>query len=434
MVGASRTVAVGNGELRSAGRKVVARGLVRVRALHLAVLFLLLPLFGQSFHYLKALPPLWALSKAFPVISLPLALVLFRGERPVVSRQVLLSFLWLLLLPSFAAMFTFQQDFFTGLTAQVKLLPLLYFFSFLGLLRWMKPTSSELTVGFMTCAATTFVLLVLLWLPAPESWYSGTYKIGDAPLFSADSRGHRIRMPMYFGMIGLFYCFRRLSGHLGSMSRAMWLALYAAGSAAVVGIVRTRSMVVGLAGVAVINLWRQTRLKGRFVMIVLLGVLLPLLFTVPYLNKMFATDESSGFDLRWGTVTDALDFLGTNPLHWIFGVGTLSPLDPAGLITWFNHFFFLADITWLGVVFEYGLIGALLVLLIPVRGLMLSLMLPQNLLLDSLRDYLLYALLISPLYPLTLSPGEVAIILAIFVFALEQRRKRPLLPIGETYA
>ena len=156
-------------------------------------------------------------------------------------------------------------------------------------------------------------------------------------------------------------------------------------------------------------------------MVFLLATLLPLLFTIPYLRSIFATDQSSGFDMRWGTVTDALDFLGTNPLHWIFGVGTLSPLDPAGLITWFNHFFFLADITWLGVIFEYGLVGALLILLIPVRGLMLSRIVPQSRLLASLRDYLLYALLISPLYPLTLSPGEVAIILSLFVFTLERR-------------
>lgn len=39
-------------------------------------LFALLPLFGQTFHYLSALPPLWALSKAFPVLSLPAVLAL----------------------------------------------------------------------------------------------------------------------------------------------------------------------------------------------------------------------------------------------------------------------------------------------------------------------------------------------------------------------
>jgi hypothetical protein len=192
-------------------------------------------------------------------------------------------------------------------------------------------------------------------------------------------------------------------------------------------------MVLGLAATTAIVLWQRTRAKGRTLLILLLAFALPLLFFVPYLRTVFDTGENSGFDVRWGTVTDALDFLGTNPLHWIFGVGTLSPLDPAGLITWFNHFFFLADITWLGVVFEYGLIGAALILLLPIRGLMLSRSAafgssrsaaassPRPELLLSLRDYLLYALLISPLYPLTLSPGEIAIILAIFVFSIENQ-------------
>jgi hypothetical protein len=43
--------------------------------------------------------------------------------------------------------------------------------------------------------------------------------------------------------------------------------------------------------------------------------------------------------------------------------------------------------------------------------------------LGSLSDYLLYVLAISPLYPLTLSPGEVAIILAVFVAALAVRQQ-----------
>jgi hypothetical protein len=153
----------------------------------------------------------------------------------------------------------------------------------------------------------------------------------------------------------------------------------------------------------------------------LIPALATLLFTVPYLRAAFSTDADSGFDVRWTTFNQALDFLGTNPLHWLFGVGTISPLDPAGLITYFNHFFFLADITWLGVLFEYGLIGAVLLLFIPIRGLLLSRRLgplDDRPFLASLQDFLLYAILISPLYPLTLAPGEIAIILAIFVYAI----------------
>ena len=392
-----------------------------IRWRYVLVLLPLLPLFGESFHYVKSLPPLWALSKAFPLVSLPLAVFLFRGERPPVSRQLLLSLLWLILVPSFAAIFTFQQDFFTGLTAQVKLLPLLYFFSFLGLLRWLRPTSDEIAAGFLICAAITLALLVGLWVAAPQSWYSGTYIIGDSPIFSVDNRGDRIRMPMYFGIIGLCYCMRRSFGQ----GRMVWLLLSAAGLAAVVGAVRMRAMVIGLVGIVALNVIRAGP-RARVALLVTFPAFLALLFTVPYLRTAFATDASSGFDIRRITFTDAVEFLGTNPLRWIFGVGTISPLDPGGLITWFNHFFFLADITWMGVVFEYGLVGALLILLIPVRGLLLySNLRPSNdrVFLGSLQDFLIYAILISPFYPLTLAPGEVAIILAVLVYQLDGERR-----------
>jgi hypothetical protein len=405
------------------GGSIAARRQRKANALrwrYVLLLLPLLPLFGESFHYVKSLTPLWALSKAFPLLSLPLVLVLLRGPRPIFSRQLVLSLAWLILIPSFVAIFTFQQDFFTGLTAQVKLLPLLYFFSFLGLLRWLNPTTEELSAGFVICAAVTFALLVALWAFAPQSWYSATYAVGDSPVFSVDNRGDRIRMPMYFGIIGLFYCYRRFLIE----RRVLWLIAALAGFAVVLGAVRMRAMVIGLAAVAAIDAVRWARPRTRVALAILLPVLLALLFEIPYLRSAFATDASSGFDVRWTTFNEALDFLGTNPLHWLLGVGTISPLDPGGMITYFNHFFFLADITWLGVIFEFGLIGAAMFLLLPLRGMLFFRRLrgvSRNPFLGSLQDYLLYVLVISPLYSVTLAPGEIAVILALLVHQWERQ-------------
>lgn len=389
----------------------------------MAVLLLLLPMFGQSFFYVKALPPMWALSKAFPILSLPLALLLFRGERPPFTRQLVLSLLWLVLVPSFAAIFTFQQDFFTGLTAQVKLLPLLYFFSFLGLLRWLKPTAREILVGFVICAAITFILLTVFTVFVPQRYYSGTYVIGDAPFFSSDNRGNRIRMPMFFGIAGIFYWYRRFLQRY----RPVWLVLAGIGFGLVMGVVRTRAMVLGLAGVLAWTSFKTARPAMRVALLLLIPALLFAMSQASYVGSVFSTSESSGIDVRLVTINEAMDFLGTSPVRWLFGVGTISPLDPAGLITYFNHFFFLADITWLGVVFEFGIIGAILILMMPVRGLMLPYNpgTDGNPFLAGLKDYLLYTILISPLYPLTLSPGEITAIMAILVYLRELERNEP---------
>ncbi|MES3152085.1 hypothetical protein [Sphingomonas faeni] len=387
-----------------------------------AALVAVLPLFGQSFHYVKDLAPLWALSKVFPIVSLPLAFFLLAGDRPTAARQVLISCVWLTLVPTFVAIGTFQQTFFIGLAAQIKLLPLLYFFSFLGFLRWLRPTMREVAAGFLICAAITALILLLLWAAAPQSWYKSHYVTGESPILSNDNRGNRIRMPMYFGLIGIFYCYRRFF----VTRRPIWFVLAGIGFAMAMGIVRTRSTVLGLAAVGAITAFAAASPRVRVALIALIPVALAALFSVPYVASVFSTDSSSGFDVRWISTIKAISFLGTDPLRWLFGVGTISPVDPAGLMTYFNHFFFLADITWVGVVFEYGLFGAALILAIPVRGLFLVRQARgggEDPFLGALQDYLLYAVLISELYPMTLAPGEFTVILAIAVFAIEQRRR-----------
>lgn len=389
-------------------------GWCRPRVLFL--LCLVLPFFGQSFHYLKGVLPLWAISKAFPVITLPLTLVVLRHPRLPMTRQVMLTFLWCVLVPSFAAVFYFGQDFFTGVAAQVKMLPLLYFFSFLGLLLLLRPSLSELERSYFTLGLITYLTLVLLWLVIPESSYSGQYGFGSSPLFSHDSRGDRIRMPMYFGMITLFYGYRRFLQGDG----LRWLLTAVAGFLLTLLLVKTRAMVVGAVGVVVINTFRAARPVVRLGLLLLVPPALVGLFSFDYLQSMFSTSPATGFDVRWVTAMKAIDFLGLSPGRWLVGVGTISPTNDDNFFSYFGHFFFLADITWLGVVFEYGFIGALLILLYELRALLffrgnVAYRLNSPFL-GSLCDYVIYVLLISNLYPPTLSPGETAVIMSIFAY------------------
>jgi len=382
----------------------------------IAILLAALPMFGQIFHYMKDLMPLWALSKAFPILSLPLALVVFRYPMAPMSRQVLLSFLWLTIVPSFAGIFYFNQDFFTGLAAQVKLLPMLYFFSFLGLLLMLQPTLREMQMGFLLCGLITFASLIVLWAVIPQAWYNEHYPVGGGPLFSADHRGNRIRMPMFFGIIAIFYyyrCFLR-ERRLGALLAVV------AGVFLTMELVKTRAMLVGILGVIVLNSFFATR---GFLRYLISGIALAAvvgLLAFGNLGTLIGDSAATGFDMRFETILKASDFLGISAMRWLFGVGTISPTSSDSLSAFFNHFFFLADIAWLGVIFEFGLIGALLFLFYEIRGLLLyQTVIQRNIdshFLGSLRDYLLYVLLISNLYPPTLSPGETAVILSVFAY------------------
>lgn len=375
----------------------------------------LLLFFGQAFHYIVAVWPLWALSKAFPIISLPAVLALRHYQRFPMSRQILYSWAWLVLVPSFAAGIYFQQNFFTSITAQVKLLPLLYFFSFLALLLTLKPTLYELERSFIYLSVILAGTLIVFWLVIPDSWYRTDYVVGDAPFFSKDHRGNRIRMSMYFAIIALFFCFRR-----AVFERSLkYLTATAIFIFVVFFIIKTRAMVIGITGVLALNafLWSGPLLR---VLLMILGPLaMIMIFSVGYLATTFSSDASTGFNTREISITLATRFLGDDPLRWLFGVGTISPTSQDSLIDYFHHFFFLADITWLGIIFEYGLIGAILLLLLSLRGLFLYQRLQtyvEDDFLGSLRDYLIYVLMISPFYPVTLTPGESAIIFAIFVY------------------
>ncbi|WP_322069839.1 hypothetical protein [Paraburkholderia bannensis] len=378
-------------------------------------LLALLPLFGQTFHYISALAPLWALSKAFPILSLPAVLRLAGQPRFPVTRQMLISFAWLVLFPSFAAMFYFHEGFFTSITAQVKLLPLLYFFSFLALLLALEPTLHELERSFIVAGMIVIGALIVMWAIVPASFYKDEYVIGQAPFFTNDMRGHRIRMSMYFPIILLFFCFRRavFERHLGYLCGAI------VAFAVTLLIVKTRAMIIGIMGVLIINTLVWSRPLARVAFLLCAPFALVAMFSAGYLATTFNLNSANGFDTRRISMQLASGFLGNDPMRWLFGVGTISPTSRDSLIDYFHHFFFLADITWLGIVFEYGLIGATILLFIQLRGLFLYRRLRAKVnddFLGALYDYLVYILVISFFYPPTLTPGETAVILAVFVY------------------
>ncbi|WP_406237055.1 hypothetical protein ACF3NX_07100 [Acetobacter orientalis] len=378
-------------------------------------LIIALPFFGEIFHYLNSVKPLWAFSKLMPVLSLPLIFHLRGYSLFPISRQVIFTFTWLLLSPTIASIFYFHEGFFTAITAQVKILPILYFFSFLSFLLILKPKLYEIEKSFIILGLTTTIILLCFWLTIPNSWYQEHYVVGSAPFFSSDNRGHRIRMQMYFAIIALFFFYRRGFAE----KRVIYFLSAAAIFFVTLLLVKTRAMIIGCTGVLLPNtiVW-----VPPFVRIVVAGVApfaLVGMFSTGYLASTFSTSASSGIDVRRSTAQLAIHFLGEHPFKWIFGVGTLSPTSTDTLMKYFHHFFFLADITWLGIVFEYGLFGASLIIAFQLRGLIFFKTINKIVsddFLGALRDYLLYVLIISIFYPPTLTPGETAVILSIFAY------------------
>ncbi len=391
----------------------------------IAILILALPLFTQTFHYMKDLWPLWALSKAFPLLSAPLAIALLWQRVPRDALAWLGAFLWLVLMPSVMAIFAFDQSFFIGLTAQVKLLGMLHAVSFLGLLLVLRPSLAELLTAFAIWGMIMAVALSALWALAPMSWYATGYEFGDAPLLSIDHRGARIRMPMFFILVGLFVGFRAMLDRITLRN----LALVMGALALAIFVVKTRAMIAAtLVTIALVMIGSmRPALRITLWASALIGALIVL--QLPEVTRLFDADLASGADIRITTFRLAMEFMGGDPGRWLLGAGTISPIDPGALARFFNHFFFLSDIGWLGVIFEYGLVGAAIFAGLIARAWWIgreALKAMPSPFLAGLQDYILFVAVISPLYStMTLQPGEVAVIAAIFIYARLLSRDKP---------
>jgi hypothetical protein len=88
-----------------------------------------------------------------------------------------------------------------------------------------------------------------------------------------------------------------------------------------------------------------------------------------------------------------------------------------------NRMFFLADIGWLGVAFEYGVIGALLMLLVHLAGLRAATKwsCADDPLSYALADYVLYLIVVSAVYSVVFTPGELTTVLALSYYLARVR-------------
>jgi hypothetical protein len=176
------------------------------------------------------------------------------------------------------------------------------------------------------------------------------------------------------------------------------------------------------------TLFRQASPKARFGLIALIPFALLALFQTPMMASIFSTDKAYAFDVRYISTMKAIAFWVPIPC-----AGSLARARSARSILGdddlFQPLLFLADITWMGVIFEFGLVGAILIMALPLRGIwmMQRLRARGHALNGALQDYLIYCVLVSEMFPLTMAPGEVTMIMAIAVWRLEKLwRPKPL--------
>jgi hypothetical protein len=369
-----------------------------------------LPLFAQSFYYLLPIAPLYYLSKVWPVIMLPAAAwALTRLQ--LQSRTIYVVWLaYALGLTPLISMMQLGAGFFDALTTTVKVWPFTYYFSLLGVLCWLRPTARLIERAVVALGVATFVLMAILWVLVPASWY--TVDATNSKFFIYETeRGNRIYMPMFFGYLLLFYLARRLSSRVRMVTGSMIVASFAL----LLWINKQRASIAGAALVVGITACPARWRRLAFIAGALVG-LFAMAFALFGPSRGGVVDSfGNSLSVRQHSLMTAIEYLGDDPLRWLFGVGATTRFSSVTLADIFkSEQFYLADIGWVGVVFEFGVLGALLVAAVYGTGLVVTMRAGAagDPFLQTLAGYVLFMIVTSAIYSVVFTPGELATVVA----------------------
>ncbi|PWR25482.1 hypothetical protein DKG74_00445 [Zavarzinia aquatilis] len=384
---------------------------------------LTLPMFGQSFHYLIDVMPAYYLSKAWPALTLALVPVGIARAKPPLTLLFLLMLAYVLGVTPMVSMIQLGNGLFDGLATTAKSWPLTYYFSLLGLLMVAKPKASQVERALVILGATTFGLMVLLWIVMPASAYQGNN--ADSKLFMFEfERGYRIYMPMFFGNLFVFWCARQAVAGRG---RLWLLGLAVACILAEILIYKQRTAIAVsllLVGWAV-----TTALPRQLRSLVILGGVMAaavLIFAVAtgMIGESAKSNLGGSLTIRQNSLALAFNFMFGDPLRLLFGVGSITRFSAVTMADVFGDAqFFLADLGWVGIMFEYGLLGVLLIASCLLGCLYFAWRNaadgdPMAL---ALRDLILYVSIASIIYSVMFTPGEFATAAALSVYLARRR-------------
>ncbi len=379
----------------------------------LAALVGLLPLFGETFAYVVDLPPVYALAKAWPLLTLPLAVLGVATVKAPGMKLVLLALAWMVGVTPLVSMATLGDSLGGALSGTIKLWSLAGVLSLSAVLAWLKPEARTLEQSVHILGFTTFALMGLIFLlTPPEAYLKG---IEETKIFLWDEdRGARLNLPMFFAVLWVFLLNRRF------WARPSLLPPLLIGAAFVLMLLiyKQRTQIAGAAGIVILApviQWGRRR-GGWF------GILIGLaLVAAPFLIAVAGSHDTAAS--LGGSLTErqreysaGIGFLNDQPLRWLIGAGGATragEVDLASVVG--TGYFFTSDIGWVGVVFEYGVVGAALMLALHLVALRTGWRAAEggSPLAWALFDYCLYLLLTSPVLSVVFAPGELATCLAL---------------------
>src|SRR5579872_6678844 len=156
-----------------------------------------LPMFAQCFQYMVDIPPLYALSKIWPALTLPLFVwALLRLDIPY-KLLFVVPMLWIIAITPVIGMIQLGNEVGAAFLTTVKVWAYGFVFSVAGLLMLLRLPAVTLRRVILGLGFGTYIIMVALWFVVPPSAYGD----GDiaTKLFMYDlERGYHLYMPMFF--------------------------------------------------------------------------------------------------------------------------------------------------------------------------------------------------------------------------------------------
>lgn len=410
-----RVVAIGHGQSVSTARAPAAAA----SSHGMGILLLTLPMFEQVFHYMVDVAPLYYLSKAWPIMMLPLTLHCIVIGRSRFATNYLLALVYVMSVTPILSMLWLGNTMVDALANSIKVWPLTYYFSMLSLLNIVKPSAETLIKALVRLGLGTMIVMWMMWVLVPSSVYIADGVVSK--LFLTDNeRGNRIYFPMTFAMIAMFYATMR-----GLRKPQLWQALVIGLGLATQLIIfkqrtATATCVLILAGMVFFRMsmfWRMVSLMGAVG-----GAAVGVMALLAKFDKVAASLGGS-LTVRQHSMELLEHYLASEPLRWVVGVGAASRTGSVTMTDIMgNKNFFLADLGWAGVLFEFGLAGTMILMALYLTALRWSWRLPvlgdfrERAMIGALTGYVGYLAVSSVIYPIFYAPGELASTVALLLY------------------
>lgn len=381
-------------------------------------------MFWQYFQYMIDVPALYVLSKFWPVLTFPLALWALATLHLPYTTYYMVLFAYLIGVSPALSMAHLSNNLFEAAVTTTKVWSFTFYFAVSAVLVALRPSIGQMRRAILAVAVLTFVAMWLMWLLVPEDYYKSDATISQV-FFLENERGYRIVLPVGMFMVGLFFVARSFA-----RSPRLWHACaIVAIFVTMVVIYKQRLVILSAALVTSFlltgGLRARTPLLGYGAALLVVAVAAAGWLMLP--EQVLRDSLGASLSIRQTSAGLAWSFIADDPLRLLFGVGSTTGYSAItlGEIVHF-HDFFLADIGWIGVLFEYGLVGASLLggaYLIGLRTLWRAAR-GGDLLLQALFDWTVYQLLVTSVYSVVYTPGEIATVTALGVYAVRQAGSR----------